>query len=244
MSRYYKRFMLTSVVEKFNRVFVGPGIMKWDYQKDHGYNVWLGQTDVYDGLSLRGAVKAVQMAISVSEDINALITKMSAGNKKFWENRHDELQSMVDGLTNENAGLRQRCNELEAQAFSKVSLPSSEEIRVTLALPFADGNKETVLNWAYLLADRSLNKEDGEFVKLNPMDVDLFALVYTEVSKQPIDKINWDDGFVRKLCDVMLHRYRRAIRVVLALCEPAAAVAVPVPIPMHVSSMPAVGPTL
>jgi len=204
MTRYFKRYMLDSVIEKFNAVFSGPGVMKWDYQKDHGYNIWLGEVDVYDGLSLRGAVKAVQMAIAVSEDINVLITKLAEGNTKFWRDRVTVLEEANQKFS-------------EALVIAEKRVPFPAEITKVLDSGVI-GDVVKSLKWGVEVAFGSLNHGASEFIKIHPFDGQMFATLYNQATTsgdKPYFGYTYDEA--REIQGVLRHRYWRTIQVALLI---------------------------
>ena len=209
----FTRSMLVACVGKYNRINITELSMKWDYQKNHGYNIWLGALDVYDGLSLRSAVKAVQMAITVADGTHAQLNYMQRGNVKFWRDQVTTLQRKIGAVKEEVEAVRKRLKVPDAN-----KVPTTIEILRKLSTPVKEGYNTTAIRWAYTIAEVSLNNMTKDFVEVHPFDTELFKTIFTMIGKKGTQGVT-DMGFqfADQLKAVLLDRYVETIRVAMVL---------------------------
>ena len=215
MKKYYKRYMLDNAVARFNAAHVGYFTLRYIFDKARGYDLLLEKDDgatfeVFECMSLASAVKATWAMYKAEEDTQVRVNKLR--NDAVLNLQHENAMTL-ESLRSEQEKVRRMQDTIMELSKNGYKIPTVDEIHAWLVKDEPDAYLMAVL-WGVDIAKASVDPLMSKYVKIHPMDGELFRSLLGLVRDQDIDPFyDMTNEQMRGLAAVLKQRYVNEIRI-------------------------------
>jgi hypothetical protein len=207
--------MLDNAVLRFNSSHVGAFELRYTFSPARGYDLLLegnnGHFEAFEKLSLASAVKAVWAMFFTGKDVKkSMQRRVDAASKS----QQHELAKAHDCLRAEIRKTTKLRDRLARMANRGYNIPTPTEVQEWLVKRGDSSARMQAVLWAVDIAVASMDPEKEKYIKIHPMDGEMFRSVYALVKDDPIDPYySMPEKNVWALMDVLYWRYVEEIRI-------------------------------